>query len=92
MTGKQPKPGDTSADLRTARADARAADLRTTTIKKLQASGITSMRGIATALNNAVTRTCRGKERWQAIQVRRVLARLSSLISQRVVRASCLLP
>jgi hypothetical protein len=73
---KRPKPAGTSPDRRTARDDGWAADVRTT-IKKLQASGMTSIRGIAAALNDAGIRTRRGKQRWQAIQVRRMLARLT---------------
>ena len=47
--GKQAKPGDKTRKLRTARADAHAAKIAPT-IKTLQASGVTTLRGIAAAL------------------------------------------
>jgi hypothetical protein len=58
-----------------ANADARAADLAPI-IKTLQPSGIASMRGIAMALNARNIPTPTGRKTWQAVQVRRVLARL----------------
>jgi recombinase len=58
-----------------ARADARAADLAPT-IAEIRASGVTSMRGIAMALNARNIPTPTGRKEWQAVQVRRVLARL----------------
>jgi hypothetical protein len=60
---------------RIAPADAWAATLAPT-IKKLRAAGITTLQGIARELNRRGIRTSRGKKRWQAIQVRRVLERL----------------
>jgi hypothetical protein len=56
-------------------ADERAAKLAPI-IKALQAEGITSLNGIAEALNERRVRTPRGRRRWYATQVRRVLARL----------------
>jgi hypothetical protein len=60
---------------RTAQADARAADLAPI-VKELQASGLTSLRGIAAALNARGIQTPRGKGRWQAGTVNQLLARL----------------
>jgi hypothetical protein len=58
-----------------ARADERAAKLAPI-IKSIQAKGVTSLRAIAEALNERRVRTPRGRRRWYATQVRRVLARL----------------
>jgi hypothetical protein len=71
----QPKPGDAARRVIMARADKQAANLRPT-IEALQASGVTSLRGIAAALNEAGLPTPRGKGQWHPAQVRRVLARL----------------
>jgi hypothetical protein len=46
------------------------------TVKSLQAAGVTSLAGIATALNERGIPTARGQGTWQAVQVSRVLARL----------------
>lgn len=59
---------------RTAKADAKAADLGNT-IRELQTRGITSLKGLAVALNEREIPTPRGKGTWQAVQVQRVLAR-----------------
>jgi hypothetical protein len=59
-----------------ANADARAAALAPI-IAEIRASGITSMRGIATALNARDIPTPAGRKTWQAVQVRRVLSRLA---------------
>jgi hypothetical protein len=72
---KRPKRGKASRNSRIAPADAWAATLAPT-IKKLRAAGITTLQGIARELNRRGIRTSRGKKRWQAIQVRRVLERL----------------
>jgi hypothetical protein len=53
----------------------RAAGLRPT-IEALQASGVTSLQGMAAALNEAGIPTPRGKRQWHPVQVRRLLARL----------------
>jgi hypothetical protein len=56
-------------------ADARAAVLAPK-IAEIRASGVTSMRGIAMALNTRNIPTTTGREKWQAVQVRRLLARM----------------
>ena len=58
-----------------ARADAKAADLAPV-IRELQATGKTSLRAIAAALNEAGIPTARGGE-WSSPQVMRILERLS---------------
>jgi hypothetical protein len=65
-----------AAEARQARADERAAKLAPV-IKALRAKGVTSLSGIAAALNKRRIRTPRGVGEWQATQVRRVLARLA---------------
>jgi hypothetical protein len=60
---------------RQARANQKAADLART-IAELQAAGVTSLRGIARALNERGISPPRGHG-WQATQVRRLLARLA---------------
>ncbi len=64
-----------SEKVRTARSDARAAALAPT-ITKLQARGVTTLQRIAGALNARCVRTATGKGKWEATQVRRVLARI----------------
>jgi hypothetical protein len=46
------------------------------TIKKLQAAGITTLRGIAAELNKQGIPTASGTGQWQPAEVRRVLARI----------------
>jgi hypothetical protein len=58
-------------------ADARAADLAPI-IARVQASGVTSLYGIAKALTTLAVATPGGTKKWQGLQVRRVLARLSA--------------
>jgi hypothetical protein len=58
-----------------ARADERARKLAPI-IRAIQAKGITSLNGIAEALNEHRVPTPRGRRRWHATQVRRVLARM----------------
>jgi hypothetical protein len=58
-------------------ADARAADLAPI-IARLRASGVTSLYGIAKALTALAVPTPNGRKKWQGLQVRRVLARLSA--------------
>lgn len=53
-----------------------AADLETT-IRRLQADGVTSLRDIASGLNTFGITTRRGGS-WQAVQVSRVLSRISA--------------
>jgi hypothetical protein len=55
-----------------ARAAARAADTAPI-IADLQAAGVTSLNGIATALNARGVQTPRGRSRWYASQVGRLL-------------------
>jgi hypothetical protein len=59
-----------------ARAVAKAADLAPT-VKALQAAGITSLNGIAEALNERGIPTAAGRCHWYATQVSRVLKRLA---------------
>ena len=66
---------DVSNEARQARADKRAAKLAPV-LKELQASGVTSLRGIAKALNERGIPTATGYGRWHDVQVARVLARL----------------
>jgi hypothetical protein len=61
--------------VRAARAVSRALDLAPT-IKELQDSGVTTLRGIAAALIERGIPTSRGKGQWQASQVRRLMVRL----------------
>jgi DNA invertase Pin-like site-specific DNA recombinase len=58
------------------RADARASDIGPT-IKSLQAAGHTSLRAIAAALNAQCIPTARGGGTWSAVQVARVLERIT---------------
>jgi hypothetical protein len=62
-------------EARRARADARATEVAPI-IAELRASGVTSIYGIAKALNARQIPTATGRARWQATQVKRVLARL----------------
>jgi hypothetical protein len=64
------------ADVRRARADKAAADLAPV-IAELRAAGVTSLRGIATALNKQRIPTVAGSGRWYHAQVGRLLARLA---------------
>jgi Recombinase-like helix-turn-helix domain len=72
--GHTAKSHPTSRRGRAERALRHAADLAPT-IKGIQAAGITSLNGIARALNQRSVPTAR-KGKWTAVQVRRVLARL----------------
>jgi hypothetical protein len=74
-THRQAKLGEAGRRAHAKNADARAAVLAPT-IAEIRASGVTSMRGIATALNARNIPTQTGRKTWQAVQVRRVLARL----------------
>jgi hypothetical protein len=65
-----------ASEARIARANARAADAAPI-IAELQAAGITSLNGIAMALNARGVRTPRGRSRWYASQVARLLKRLA---------------
>jgi DNA invertase Pin-like site-specific DNA recombinase len=59
-----------------ARSEARAADIAPT-IRELQEAGATSLRAIADGLNAQSIPTARGSGKWSAVQVMRVLERLS---------------
>jgi Recombinase len=65
----------TARAVRTARADARAADLAPI-ITDAQAAGARSLRAIAAELNRRGVPTATGRGEWSGTQVRRVLARL----------------
>jgi DNA invertase Pin-like site-specific DNA recombinase len=69
------KAREAGSKVRTARAISRAADLAPT-IKTLQASGLTTLRGIATALSEKGIPTPRRQGVWRPTQVARILARL----------------
>jgi hypothetical protein len=60
-----------------ARADERAAKVAPV-IKALRAKGVTSLHGIAEALNERRVPTPRSRGHWYATEVRRVLARMSA--------------
>jgi hypothetical protein len=66
----------TSRKGRAESARRRAADLGPV-IKAVQAAGVTSLRGIAKALNERGIPTATGKGKWEAMQVGRVLERLA---------------
>ena len=71
---KHPFTGD-SNEARQAHADREAAKLAPI-LKELQAAGVTSLRGIAAALNERGIPTATGYGRWHHVQVGKVLARL----------------
>src|SRR5882757_3856588 len=60
--------------VRSKKAAERATDLAPT-IAEIQQSGVTSFRGIATALNERSIPTARGRGNWSAVQVQRVMER-----------------
>jgi hypothetical protein len=62
-----------------ARIDARVAGLAPI-IRKLQTTGVTSLAGIAAALNERGIPTATGRGAWRAVQVRRVLVRIGKLV------------
>jgi hypothetical protein len=62
-------------DVRRARAIARATEVAPI-VAEIQAAGVTSLHGIARALNTRGVPTATGRGTWEAPQVRRVLARL----------------
>jgi hypothetical protein len=62
--------------VRAARANANAADLAPI-LKELQAAGITSLNGIADALNERHVLTPAGSGHWYAMHVARLLKRLA---------------
>jgi hypothetical protein len=74
-TRKQIKAAHTARAVRTARADARAADLAPI-ITELQAAGATSLHALAAELNRRGIPTATGRGDWSGKQVARVLERL----------------
>jgi hypothetical protein len=66
-----------AAKARTARAVAKAVDLAPI-IAELRASGITSLNGIASALDARAVPTPAGHGHWHAMQVARLLKRLGN--------------
>jgi hypothetical protein len=64
-----------AAEARTARANENARKLAPI-VKAIQALGITTLNGIAAALNGRRVPTPRGRGKWEATQVARVLKRL----------------
>ncbi len=62
-------------EVRQVRANERAASLAAV-VSELQAAGITSLNGIAEALNARGILTPAGSDRWYAVQVSRLLRRL----------------
>ena len=77
--GFVPPPGDASAARKalTDRANAKASDLAPV-IKEIREAGVTSLGGIARALNERGIPTARGKGEWSAVQVQRVLERVAA--------------
>jgi hypothetical protein len=65
---------ESGRELQTARANERAADLRPV-LRELERHGVTSLRGLANALNERNIPTARGAGSWSAVQVARVLQR-----------------
>jgi hypothetical protein len=63
-----------------ARVAARAAGLAPI-IRELQAAGVTSLVGIAAALNERSIPTATGRGTWHAVQVSRVLARIRASVA-----------
>jgi hypothetical protein len=63
-------------EARQARADAKAADLAPI-LNELQAVGVTTLEGIAAALNERGLPTPSGHRHWHAMQVARLLKRLA---------------
>jgi recombinase-like protein len=63
-------------EVRQARAAERAANLAPI-VEELQASGITSLKGIAKALNDRGVPTPAGQRHWHPMQVARLLRRLA---------------
>jgi hypothetical protein len=74
-THRQAKASEVGCRAHAANADARAAALAPM-IAEIRASGVTTLKGIATALNERNIPTSTGRKTWRAVQVQRVLARL----------------
>lgn len=69
-------------DAQVARANKRAGDLAHM-IRDLQASGVTTLSGIARALTERRVPTPRGSAEWSAVQVARTVARLEEAVPKR---------
>ena len=67
--------GEAGRKARTARADARAAELAPI-VAEIRAAGVTTLKGITAALNARGIVTPTGRGTWRASQVHRVLARV----------------
>ena len=80
------KLGDFRGAMPTARVAARVADLAPI-IAELQEGVVTSLIGIAAALNERGIPTARGDGKWSSVQVMRVLERLSVAASSRLTKA-----
>jgi hypothetical protein len=72
---RRPVSHNSFREIRRARTEQRVADLAPV-IAELRASGVTSLRGTAKALNRRGIPTVAGAGRWYHTQVRRLLARL----------------
>jgi hypothetical protein len=77
-----------AGEARTARAHARAADLAPI-ITELRAEGVVSLRAIADELNRRGIPTATGHSKWQAVQIMRVLKRLTGVRPRRRRCAPC---
>jgi hypothetical protein len=75
-TRRQAKASEAGCRAHAENADARAAALAPT-FAEIRASGITTLKGIARALNARNVPTPSGRKTWQAVQVRRVMARIA---------------
>jgi hypothetical protein len=76
ITERELEAARTARAVRTARANARASEVAGT-IKDIQASGVTTLLGIAAELNRHGIPTATGCGKWCGTRVRRVLARLA---------------
>jgi hypothetical protein len=75
ITERELEAARTARAVRTARANARASEVAGT-IKDIQASGVTTLLGIAAELNRHGIPTATGRGKWCGTRVRRMLARL----------------
>jgi len=75
MTSRQAKAAATARKIRTARVNARAADLAPI-VAELQTNGVRSLRAIAAEMNRRGIPTASGRGEWHADTVRQLLARL----------------
>jgi hypothetical protein len=75
---RQAKAAATALNIRRVRAAERSADLAPI-VAEVQAAGVTSLRGIAAEMNRRGIPTLSGRGEWQAVQVRRVIARIAPM-------------